>query len=356
MKGTAASPYEYVETILDVYSKLPSAVERMPTFMEIARYPHYENACSNILAFYLDPENPHGLGSLLLDALACMLGVEGEGAGGHVSVEREVVTRKGNRIDILVESDESVILVENKIRAATDNPFLDYSRHLDSVAGGRGKHKLFLTLSPSGGEGNEWGFVNRTHTEFTVQVRSMLGHYVSRADTRYLTLLLDFLNTMENLKEGSRMDDRFRNLLSERGEEVVKLLGDIKVFKDELRGKVRELGSLVEVGEYGNVKQWFYRESQHVYDALVHDIGLGDHLPVFIDTTIYPKGWEISLGVREGGSEESLRELLRGLAIPFENDGELVHSRFAYEEDLENIATVVSHLVSTIATAEEEPG
>jgi hypothetical protein len=51
MSGKEASPYMYVETIMDDFGKLPSAVERLPTFMEIARYPHYENACSNIMAF-----------------------------------------------------------------------------------------------------------------------------------------------------------------------------------------------------------------------------------------------------------------------------------------------------------------
>ena len=78
---------------------------------------------------------------------------------------------------------------------------------------GRRKHKLLLTLRPSE-EGAEWGFVNRTHAEFAAQVRSMLGHYVSGADTRYLTLLLDFLDTLENLQEGTFMDDTAPQLLS----------------------------------------------------------------------------------------------------------------------------------------------
>ena len=31
---------------------------------DIAGYPRYENVCSNILAFYFDPNNEHGLGKL----------------------------------------------------------------------------------------------------------------------------------------------------------------------------------------------------------------------------------------------------------------------------------------------------
>jgi hypothetical protein len=53
-----------MSALLDDFSKLPDRVERGPTLMEIAGYPHYEIVCSNILAFYLDPEEPHGLGTL----------------------------------------------------------------------------------------------------------------------------------------------------------------------------------------------------------------------------------------------------------------------------------------------------
>jgi hypothetical protein len=37
------------EALLDEFRKLPPAVSRLPTLMEVAGYPHYENVCSNIL-------------------------------------------------------------------------------------------------------------------------------------------------------------------------------------------------------------------------------------------------------------------------------------------------------------------
>ncbi len=118
---------EALEALLDDFGRLPARVERPPTFMEIAGYPHYENVCSNVLAFYLDPQQPHGLGTLLLDALARAGGIASpdEGIGGNVSVEREVITDAGNRIDIVIESDAHAIVIENKIRAAVSNPFAD---------------------------------------------------------------------------------------------------------------------------------------------------------------------------------------------------------------------------------------
>jgi hypothetical protein len=140
-------------TLLDEFAKLPERIERPQTFMEIGGYPHYENVCSNFLAFFFDPEEPHKLGSLFLDALldAVSVSEEGEGFGGNVSVEREAGTTNGNRMDVLIKSDTHVVLIENKIFAATVNPFDDYSAYLDLLKDEDGvayenKVKVLLTL------------------------------------------------------------------------------------------------------------------------------------------------------------------------------------------------------------------
>ncbi len=345
---------EAVEALLDDFNKLPARLERLPTFMEVAGYPHYENVCSNILAFYLDPEQPHGLGALVLDALARVgnIAPAGEGVGGNVSVEREVTTDAGNRIDLLIESDTHAVVIENKIHAGVNNPFGDYTKYLERrTSEGREKHRFLLTLSPTD-EGAGWGFANITYTEFVAEIRAMLGRYVSRADTRYLTLLLDFLNTLENLQKETRMDERFVRLLSERSDELEALLGEVKGFKDELRRRVQALGALVDVGEWENVRQWFYREGTSLLDALVHDVRVAPDLPVYIDTTIYPSGWEVSVWLRdESGAEPRLSDLLRRLDITLEDDPEFIHSRFAYDENLERIAPVVQDLVDRFARA-----
>jgi hypothetical protein len=88
-----------------------------------------------ILAFFFDPEGPHGLSSLFLDALVGAVDVEGveEGLGGNISVEREVFTGAGNRIDLLIKSDSHAVLIEIKIFAAVSNPFEDYAAYLRSL-------------------------------------------------------------------------------------------------------------------------------------------------------------------------------------------------------------------------------
>jgi len=341
--------------LLDDFRALPGRVERPRTFMEIAGYPHYENVCSNILAFFMDPVESHGLGTLVLDALASAGGIvtADEGVGGNVSVEREVSTDAGNRIDIFVESDDRAILIENKIYASANNPFGDYTAYLNRrTLEGRAKHKLLLTLYPTN-EGSSWHFTNLTYTEFVGEIRSLLGHHIVGADTRYLTMFLDFLNTLENLQKGTRMDQEFVELLAERHEQAESFFYELMSFKEELRTKVQELGALIKVEEYPNViKQDVWRQKGKLFDILYHDIRVSEDLPVVVDTIISPRGWTIRFGLRRG-DRSNLKELLQKLGIPSEEGGwHLFHpARFAYDEDLDQIRPALQDLVDKLATS-----
>lgn len=351
-----------MRSLLDDFAKLPAHVERPPTFMEIARYPHYENVCSNLLAFFLDPTGPHGLGTLVLDALtrAGSITAADERFGGRVSVEREVITDAGNKIDIQIESEARVVLVENKIRARVKNPFPDYAAHLDKVAGGRAKHKVLLTLTPTR-EGSEWGFDNITHERLIGQIRSTLGHHISTAESRYVTLLVDFMNTLENLKRGTRMDKRFIDLLVDRENDVKNFLSGIESLKEEMREKVKELARRIDADKHHNVtKVRLWPDPTVPYDDLPHDIRVSDDLEVEIDTSIFPKGWEIWIWPMSGDYAE-LRILLNRLGIPVrehEEEGGFRHHdsyKHGYHESLDGIAALLQDLIDKIAAAGPRP-
>lgn len=356
MAQSEVTRLESFEALLDEFGQFSRPV-RPPTFMEIAGYPHYENVCSNILAFFMDPKEPHGLGTLVLDALANATGIaNGEELSGDVSVDREVGTEAGNRIDILITADDHTTLIENKIFAAANNPFDDYATHLDRISGNGEQHKILLTLYP-GNEGSQWGFTNLTHEEFVGQIRSLLDHYASDADTRYLTMFLDFLNTMENLQKGTRVDQGFIKFLRERGDEVTDLLTEVDSFKKELREKVEELRDLIDVEEYVNVeKQDIWRGGPTtLLDLLYHNIRVSTNLLAAIEAVITPYGWEINIWPRKGNRSE-LREFLKGLGISFEERPEqkkcFVHTdSFAYDVNLEQIRSLLQKLIDEIATS-----
>ncbi|MBA3390972.1 MAG: PD-(D/E)XK nuclease family protein [Rubrobacter sp.] len=349
-------------SLLDEFRKLPSRIERPQTFLEIGGYPHYENQCSNFLAFFFDPEGPHGLGSLFLDALMNSLGVEDgeESLVGGVSVDREVGTKAGNRIDILIKSGSHAVLIENKIHAAAVNPFDDYSTYLDRLKDEDGtayknKIKVLLTLYPSG-EGSDWGFVNLTHADFVSAVRSALGHHVHTADNRYLTFMLDFLNTLENLGEGTRMNQKFVKLLADRTDEVVKFQEGVKQVRDEVRGKVQSLGELIELKGYQRIQQvpWQPNQNYRPISYLQYRVHINDESYVVVEPAISPNGWEIRLFrriPRKAQDRLELEKLLNEHKILPEHDLSVHPERFAYdEEDLNSIAAVVQNELSRVAS------
>ena len=343
--------------LLDEFSKVPGRIERPQTFMDIATFPRRENVYSNILRFFLDPNELHGLGTLVLDALASAGGVvDTDGrVGRKVSVKREVRTYAGNWIDLLIGTDTRVILIENKIDARSGNPFDDYAAYLDQIAEGREKHKILLTISRNDA-GCEEGFGNVTYDRFIGQIRSKLGHHVAEADTRYLTLLLDFLNTLENLNRGTRMNKEFVQLLADRQEQVEPFLAGIESFKAEMREKVQELGSLIQLENHRNVKQLKpWQDPTVPYYDLPHNIRVSKNLVIQVDTSIFSTGWEIWIHPLEGSYLE-LKDFLQELKIPFEEyeeEGVLHRDNFKYKygDNLDGVSTLLQDLIDKLATS-----
>jgi hypothetical protein len=355
-----ATRLENFKELLDDFRTLPGRVERPRTFMEIAGYPHYENVCSNILKFFMDPEESHGLGTLVLDALASTAGIDvAEGSmSSNVSVDREISTDAGNRIDILITSDTHAILIENKIHAAANNPFNDYAAYLDRISDGRKSHKILLTLCPTD-SGSEWDFANLTHEEFVGQVRSLLGYYVSNADARHLTMFLDFLNTLENLQRGSRMNQEFVKLLADRDDDIRSLFDGMKSFRADMRSKGEELNALINIKEYPNIEQLFWNNIVDMFDNLQYRINVAEDLLVGIDVNVNPSGWEIRIYPRDKGDPLKLRDILQSLEIEFEKrEGwrrDMVYpAHFAYDENLEQISPILQEIIDKLATYQEE--
>jgi hypothetical protein len=357
----------------DECKNLPGRISARPqTFMEIGGYPQYENVCSNFLAFFLYPEGSHGLGNLFLDALMGSVGIPDweVGLGGNVSVEREVTTEAGNRIDLLITSDSYAVLIENKIFAAVANPFEDYAAYLDRLKNEGGnpykeenKFKVLLTLYPSG-EGAEWGFVNRIHADFASAVRSRLGHHVSKADTRYLTLMLDFLNTLENLGEGTRMNHEFINLLAERSDEVAAFLKGTTEVRSEVKTKALALGERVDLQNHQDILliPWQPNPNHQLKYLLHYRVPIDDpHMSyVVVQPFISPGGWRMQTFYRVSSKSQNhleLQKLLGENGIPPEAEALIHPKQFAYEEeDLDSIAAVVEQELSRIADIVQEIG
>lgn len=365
-----------LSVLLDDFGALKIHDERPKTFVEIAKPTGgLELVCSSILAFFLNPEESHGLGTLVLDALANAGNKYktfeiGKIIGGNVSVECEVSTGtvitdepkdKRKKIDILIQSEDYVIVIENKtaVNPRIDNPFDVYAAHQNKIAEENGiveekrKPKILLTATPSSA-GSKEGFDNITHARLVQEIRSRLGRYVAEADTRCLTLFLDFLNTLDSLTEGTRMDPKLIGFLATRDEDVHTLLDQVNNVRTEMRGKTKQLRDLIDISDHEGVTQDFFRETVALYDDLAHKVPVAEGLTIQVDTSLFPKGWEIYFWPVEGSYSDMI-EVLRRLEIPLEeyevDGGVYYRDNFVhkYNDDLDGIRGLLQGVIDKLA-------
>jgi hypothetical protein len=170
---------------------------------------HYENPISDILAFFINPNEDHGFGSLFLKSVFESANVEIPLLEIVKAPKREVSTDSGNRIDLLVEGDEWVLTIENKIRHEAVNPFDDYTDYID-------KHhkkkpsKLFLLLSIRY-ETPPDGWIGITYNDLISKIKDNIGSYfTSSSFNKWHIILREFILNIENQYRNEGMDaDRF---------------------------------------------------------------------------------------------------------------------------------------------------
>ena len=125
---------------MDSYTVHDMGANEPTTMMEIAKFPHWENVFSNILEFLLDTEQVHGFGPLFIRSIMAIYssrcpdgwpkkGLDPESVQATEKVERETSTATNNRIDILIECEDFVVCIENKIWSGLHNDLGEYREH-----------------------------------------------------------------------------------------------------------------------------------------------------------------------------------------------------------------------------------
>jgi hypothetical protein len=146
---------------LDVVPLLKSIEEQMPLLdaqwagAELYGAPRFsvfdlfeprELTLSRIIAELLDPNASHGQGTLFLNALLSHLGLSPINIREAVRVNREVTTKTGRRIDIVVDTAEFIVGIENKPWAEQqENQLSDYWNELKHLAGKKKFRLVFLS-------------------------------------------------------------------------------------------------------------------------------------------------------------------------------------------------------------------
>ena len=96
-----------LEELLGVFEQIPKP-NLDSTFMEVCSYPRsrFEEICSRILAFYLQPKNEHGLGDLLISTFLELISKEKINYSKNQIIVLTEEDSKGKRLDLLIHSPD----------------------------------------------------------------------------------------------------------------------------------------------------------------------------------------------------------------------------------------------------------
>ena len=326
---------EQIAHLLNSLKSLPPLRKQELTFMEIAGYTHYENICSNILQFYLQPSNEHGFGSLLLDSLFALINEERGSNGQNIDVRREEFTPERKRIDLIIESDDFVFGIENKIFAPlSKNQLRDYANHLKST-NGRKVYKVLLSLRPLKVSPEDLhGFKPITYRLLFEKVIANIGSYFLTGREPHTIFFRDFIQTIQNLQEANSMDQQRLAFFDDNQQDLAILLTEVDALRKDMRKKLTKLNSIIDddihLFPYSkDTKRGLWRNSS-LLDVLWFAIKISNDLYLQIDVVLTPSGWWMQFYNRHGNPNE-VEEWLEPREIKYEVKPNSSSNRLIYK-------------------------
>jgi hypothetical protein len=247
------------------------------------------------LQFFLDPNERHGLGPLVIDALLTLLdGVPTIGPAGKtdklfvaedcLGSDAWEISQQVAFIDILATNTElgTAVVLENKIGHELNNPLDRYAAH--ALGEQEIATVLVAVLGPehrkASDEQENWLSRSLTYSELIEQIKAspeLIDHLLSPTDRdqrRSLDLLQQFIEARNGgadvtdlAGEAARLDE-WRNLLSEHGEAIGQFLEARRRAGSLLRDRNKRLAPLIAAGfEDAELKVGW--EAHGGYDAQV---------------------------------------------------------------------------------------
>ena len=306
--------FEQIKTFLMAVGQLPRQRDIQPTIFEITGYPHLENVSSNLLAFYLQPNNPHGLGNSFLQALcrASNTLIDTQETIS-ASIRTEESTTNNKRIDIIIETDTIIIGIENKIFHELNNDLRTYWRHLNSNAQGRTVLGIVLSLKPLKSSSTT-NFNYITYEELFTQFESVSPHLDS--SNRYHMFLLDFIRSIRNLVKGTTMDMDKINLFRHHQQEINDLLSEVGLLKKDMLQRLNRLADVLQLDQQNSkVKRGYWSPSNAAMEFLIYTIDINAQFMLQIDIFVQLSGWYMQFWNRKG-DRHVVQQIISNHQIP----------------------------------------
>ena len=342
-------------------------LKRARTFMEISGYPHYENVCSNILKFYLNPKSEHELRDLVLNSLIHLTDKDFKFDIDFEEVEiiRELKTINENRLDLLILTENYAIGIENKIFHHLHNDLTDYYNTVSSYCYSTRKPICIvlslnrLTSTEDLEKISNNNFINITYEQIFLNIKQNIGKYLSGNNLSYVYHLNDFIRTIENLTPKTMENRALWTFFKNNSEAIQELTDGFIEYRNSIYQKVYRLNETLPQNEFAPLvfKQWIWdgRKEGHNVLALVHDYKINNLYNISIDTCIGINGWEIQLFGRNSQSADFLftimcqdKDFLPQPVENYERNDRLIYYKSDTDVEISTVAQKLSDLLIRI--------
>lgn len=304
--------FEKFEKLLVDFRGLQPWKESPQTFLEIGGFQRHELPCSNILKFFFNPTEEHKLEDLFLKSLLEIYDLKAKATFSKEDVqfnkiEREEITETGKYIDVMILAEPVLIGIENKMHApANYNPYGDYNEHLVKVATDekvplKNIVRVILGLRHYN-DGKKEGYYSITFDELFDRVSKSLGQKVLNCEQRYLPFLIDFMNTIKNQKQDSKMEIELCEFLQKDGQETatIQFITRLKKLEEMFRAKIKSVSEKISAPSGFTRSFWGFPRNANsnemhetIFDSVDFNRVLANDVKVCVQAGIGINGWAI---------------------------------------------------------------
>jgi hypothetical protein len=306
------------EELTDRFRKLQASLEALPEVTEppkpmlrILGFATDERKWNKLLAYFLDPSQPHGFGADLLKSFLDKAGeVTDEKINYYhrdierVSVETEVRSPQNNQLDILIRApDEWFVCIESKVDSPEGDRQTEQYAEDTHIGNERkneypkdGQYYLFLSKKYAS-DSSAYEFEDISWRDVVDAFQTKLNFSHGQYPNRSVNQLKDFLSTIITVTNMKQDDDDFEQiqrkkiqLLGEYRDDIDELSETAESLRDQYKDDIDELFEAAESLRGRAIEQWpdlfFSQVDQELWT---------DEWQIYRETkkwgTIFKNGW-----------------------------------------------------------------
>ncbi|GHV77767.1 hypothetical protein AGMMS49942_25880 [Spirochaetia bacterium] len=295
-------------------------IEHNKNFFEISGFPHYENVFSNVLSYFLT-------NNLILKCLLDCINTKFNTLDDAVcDVRREEYTDSGKRIDIVIETNDYIIGIENKINAPLYNDLDDYYNYLKKLSENLNKRPVCIILSKNKVLNISENWRNVVQKEFCNNIRNHYSELIGQLEYRYFLFLNEFVENIAYLQGASEMNNEFLKLakIDDNAEKIENIISNGMDLRNELIqitnriiGDLNDDENFTKKCVYNNIGDIGYFCSI----AVLQNCFISEKKFNFtFDISVDINGFEISIFERNEKEDQDFWEILELIIHDFKND------------------------------------